>query len=257
MIATEKLQDIVRDHREVVDTSGSKIGKVGQLYLDDQTGNPEWVTVMTGLFGMSESFVPIREATLEDDHVRVPYSKDMVKDAPRIDADAHLDERQEDELYEYYHLEGMTGERTDMRRDTDMREGSDMRRDTDDAMTRSEEELRVGKERHTTGHAHLRKYVVTENVQTTVPVSHEEVRVVHEPITDENVDEALSGPDITESEHDVTLHAETPVVEKTTKPVERVRLEKEEVTEQEPVNETVRKEKIESDVDDKRRDRGM
>ena len=251
MIATEKLQDIVRDHREVVDTTGSKIGKVGQLYLDDQTGDPEWVTVMTGLFGMSESFVPVREATLEDDHLRVPYSKDMVKDAPRIDAEAHLDERQEDELYEYYHLEETTGERTDMR------ERSDMRSDTDDAMTRSEEQLNVGKERHTTGHAHLRKYVVTENVQTTVPVSHEEVRVVHEPITDENVDEALSGPDITESEHDVTLHAETPVVEKTTKPVERVRLEKDEVTEQEQVNETVRKEKIESDVDDTRRDRGM
>ncbi|WP_193509167.1 PRC and DUF2382 domain-containing protein [Cryobacterium sp. BB736] len=255
MIATEKLQTIVRDHGEVVDTSGNKIGKVGQLYLDDQTGDPEWVTVMTGLFGMSESFVPIRDATLEGDHVRVPYDKDMVKDAPRIDADAHLDERQEDELYNYYHLEGTTGDRTDMR--SDMQERSDVRGKTDDAMTRSEEELRVGKERHATGHAHLRKYVVTENVQTTVPVSHEEVRVVREPITDENIDEALSGPDITESEHEVTLHAETPVVEKTTKPVERVRLEKDEVTEQEQVNETVRKEKIESDVDDTRRDRGM
>ena len=264
MIHTEEIQRLMEQKVEVVDPSGSKIGKVGQVYLDDKTGKPEWVTVMTGLWGKSESFIPLRDAILEGDRLKVTFDKDTVKDAPRIDADSHLDETEEDRLYEYYHLSDAdyadtrdytgtdtrdytdTGTRdfTDTR-GTDYREGS-----TDDAMTRSEEQVRVGKERHATGHAHLRKYVVTENVQATVPVSHEEVRVVREPITDENVDEALRGPDISEAEHEVTLHAETPVVEKKTTPVERVRLETDTVTEEEAVNEQVRKEKIETDVDD-------
>ena len=117
-------------------------------------------------------------------------------------------------------------------------------------MTRSEERLRVGTENVQTGRARLRKYVVTENVTTTVPVSHEEVRLEREPITDANRDAALSGADITEEEHEVTLHAERPVVAKETVPVERVRLSTETVTEEHQVNEQVRKEQIdEPDVD--------
>jgi uncharacterized protein (TIGR02271 family) len=121
---------------------------------------------------------------------------------------------------------------------------------TDDAMTRSEERLRVGTENVPTGQARLRKYVVTENVSTTVPVSHEEVRLEREPITEANRDAALSGADITEEEHELTLHAERPVVAKETVPVERVRLSTETVTEEQQVNEQVRKEQIdEPDVD--------
>jgi uncharacterized protein (TIGR02271 family) len=251
MIHTEEVQRLMEQKVEVVDPSGTKIGKVGQVYLDDKTGKPEWVTVMTGLWGTSESFVPIRDAILEGTRLKVTFDKDMVKDAPRIDADRHLDEAEEDRLYEYYHLSETDYGQADTR-DYASPGGTDYRenRSTDDAMTRSEEQVRVGKEQHTTGHAHLKKFVVTENVQTTVPVSHEEVRVVREPITDENVDEALRGPDISEAEHDVTLHAETPVVEKKAVPVERVRLEKDTVTEQETVNEQVRKEKIDTDMDD-------
>jgi stress response protein YsnF len=81
---------------------------------------------------------------------------------------------------------------------------------TDDAMTRSEEQLRVGTETVEGGRARLRKYVVTENVSTTVPVSHEEVRVEREPITDANRDAALSGEPISEEEHEVALRAERP-----------------------------------------------
>ena len=93
-------------------------------------------------------------------------------------------------------------------------------------MTRSEEELRRRHERRETGRARLRKYVVTENVEQTVPVQREEVRVEREPITDANRDAALDGPEITEEEHEVTLHTEEPVVEKRTVPKERVRLDK-------------------------------
>ena len=112
-------------------------------------------------------------------------------------------------------------------------------------MTRSEEQLRVGTETVEAGRARLRKYVVTENVSTTVPVSHEEVRVEREPITGANRDAALSGEPISEEEHEVTLRAERPVVAKEAVPVERVRLTTETVTEDAAVNETVRKEQIE------------
>ena len=120
---------------------------------------------------------------------------------------------------------------------------------TDDAMTRSEEELRVGKAAQERGRARLRKYIVTEDVQTTVPVQREEVRVEREPITDANVDQAVDGPDITEEEHEVTLHTEEPVVEKRTVPKERVRLEKDVHTDHETVGDEVRRERIEAEDD--------
>jgi len=115
---------------------------------------------------------------------------------------------------------------------------------TDDAMTRSEEQLHVGTEKVEAGRARLRKYVVTENVTQTVPVSHEEVRLEREPVTDANRGAAVSGSDISEDEHEVTLRAERPVVNKETVPVERVRLGTETVTEDHEVSETLRKEQI-------------
>ena len=120
---------------------------------------------------------------------------------------------------------------------------------TDNAMTRSEEQLRVGTQRVEAGRARLRKYVVEEQVSTTVPVSHEEVRIEREPITDANVGNATEGPAISEEEHEVVLHEEVPVVQKEAVPVERVRLNTETVTEQQTVSEEVRKEQIDTDTD--------
>ncbi|HEX8632080.1 MAG TPA: PRC-barrel domain-containing protein, partial [Catenuloplanes sp.] len=84
---------------DVYDSDGSKIGTAGQVYLDDQTGSPEWVSVRTGLFGTKESFVPLSRATLSGDRIEVPFDKARVKDAPRIDADGDLSPAEEDELY--------------------------------------------------------------------------------------------------------------------------------------------------------------
>jgi hypothetical protein len=86
----------------VRDSSGDRIGKVGQVYLDDTTGMPEWVTVKTGLFGTRESFVPLAAAHVDGDELVVDVSKDRVSDAPQIDEDGHLSEEQEAELYRYY-----------------------------------------------------------------------------------------------------------------------------------------------------------
>ena len=121
---------------------------------------------------------------------------------------------------------------------------------TDDAMTRSEERLRVGTDRVEAGRARLRKYVVTDQQTVTVPVTHEEVRVEREPITDANRGDALDGPVLSEEEHEVVLTEERPVVEKETVPVERVRLSKDAVTEDREVTEDVRHEEIATDGDD-------
>ena len=120
---------------------------------------------------------------------------------------------------------------------------------TDSAMTRSEEQLRVGTQTREAGRARLRKHVVTEHQQVTVPVSHEEVTLEREPITEANAGQALDGPEISEDEHEVVLHEERPVVEKDVVAKERVRLSAEERTDEETVSEDLRKERIETDGD--------
>jgi uncharacterized protein (TIGR02271 family) len=214
-------------------------------------------------------------------------TKSQVKDAPKIDTDGHLSPQEEQELYRYYGMGGDgqttgrqttdttqsttgmagTGTQGTETRGTESRgmesQGAGTRGTdtdargtvghdtsgptTDNAMTRSEEQLHVGTRSEEVGRARLRKYVVNENVTETVPVSHEEVRVEREPITDANVGNAMDGPAISEEEHEVTLHAERPVVEKEAVPVERVRLDTQTVADQETVTENVRKEQIEVD----------
>jgi uncharacterized protein (TIGR02271 family) len=239
-------------------SDGEKIGKVGQVYLDDQTGQPAWVTVNTGLFGMNESFVPLADASYSGDRLTVPYGKSKVKDAPNVAADGHLSPDEERQLYSYYgvgyddgYSDTTTSGYTDTSRTTDTADvGYDTSGPTtDDAMTLSEERVEVGTQKREAGRARLRKYVVTENVQQTVPVSREEVVIEREPITDANRDEATSGPDISEEEHEVVLHEETPVVQKTVEPVERVRMDTRETTTEQTVSEEVRKERVETDGD--------
>ncbi|MEU9631809.1 YsnF/AvaK domain-containing protein [Streptomyces luteogriseus] len=250
MITREQIATVL-DH-PVHDARGDKIGDASHVFFDDVTGEPEWVSVKTGLFGTSESFVPIHDAALVEDHLEVPYAKDKVKDAPNVDIDAggHLSEQEEQRLYQYYGIDWDAAWQ-DPRTGTGQMPGTTGTADAadaaDDSMTRSEEEMHVGVERREAGRARLRKYVVTEEQQYTVPVRHEEVRVEREPITDTNRDRAMAGPDITEAEHDVTLYEEQPVVETRAVPKERVRLTTEEVTEEETVTGEVRKERIETE----------
>src|SRR4051794_20762999 len=265
--------------RTLVDRDGDKIGKIEDIYLDRSSGEPEWVAVKTGLFGSNVSFVPIHGASPTGDDVRVSHEKDLVKDAPNVNADGELSPEEERRLYQHYgrsdydewndtsedRTEGFLGrddrdrfDDGDRDREGDLDREGDARgtvgRDTsgpttDDAMTRSEEELAVGTQRRETGRARLRKWVETENVERTVPVQREEVRVEREPITEANRGAALDGPEISEEEHEVTLHTEEPVVEKRTVPKERVRLDKDVQTGEETVSEDVRRERIEAEGD--------
>ena len=88
--------------QDVHDPSGSKIGSVSGVYLDDDTGAPEWVTVRTGLLAAKESFIPLRGARLTPDGLQVQVHEDAVRGAPSVDADRHLSPAGEEELYRYY-----------------------------------------------------------------------------------------------------------------------------------------------------------
>jgi uncharacterized protein (TIGR02271 family) len=250
---------------DLLDRDGDKIGKIEEIYLDTDTGGPEWALVNTGLFGTKSTFVPIRDASRDSDGIHVPFEKSHVKDAPGIDPDGQLSQQEESVLYRHYELDygdSSSGSGLDERgagegrpvRTPSAGEGGERSDLGDaDAMTRSEEELRAGTAERETGRVRLRKYVETEDVQESVPVSRETARVEREPITDANVDQAMEGPEISEAEHEVVLHEEEPVAEKRVVPKERVRVEKDTETDEEQVSGTVRKERIE--VDDSGRDR--
>lgn len=111
-------------------------------------------------------------------------------------------------------------------------------------LTRSEEQLQVSTQRVASGRARLEKVVVTEEQTITVSVSHDEVRLVREPIPDGTaLDDLPTGDGVAE----IILTEERIVVTKVIVPVERVRLDTETVTEQRDVTDTVRKEQIELD----------
>jgi uncharacterized protein (TIGR02271 family) len=241
--------------RDLLGSDGEKIGSVKEIYQDERTGKPEWALVTSGLFGTRSHFVPLAGAEPSGEDVRVQVSKDQVKDAPSIDGDGQLSEQEERQLFEHYGVpyteEGSVTAEGAPNGDADSRSnGHDTSGpNTDNAMTRSEEELLIGKAQQQTGRVRLRKHVVTEQVQTTVPVQREEVRVEREPITDANREQAVDGPEISDEEHEVVLHEEVPVVEKQTVPKERVSLQKDTLTEDREVSEEVRKERIEIEGD--------
>jgi uncharacterized protein (TIGR02271 family) len=259
MIPTQQA-GLLMDSGEVVGTNGDTIGKVGTVYVDDADGHLTWVTVKTGWFGGNESFVPLDDATLQGSTVTVPYDKDKVKNAPHHAVDAELSPEEEEELYAYYGVGGQTAGfagttvpgdlETTGYADTDTEVVPDRAATTtgtaDGFITRSEEQLHVGTRKVETGRARLKKYVVTEQQTVTVPVSHEEVTLVREPIAAGAVTDAVIGDDAIE----VVLTEDRVVVDKEAVAVERVSLGTEVVTEQQQVTEAVRKEQIELDTTD-------
>lgn len=316
MITREQIPKVMG--HAVHDAQGKKIGEAAHLYLDDATGDVEWVAVKTGFFGNNETFVPTRAARLVEDHLEVPYDKDQVKGAPNVDVDSggHLSASEEQNLYRYYGMEartggavgrsqganGQSGGTGDVKAgaaagaagtagvaagaagrhtrtadsgapSTDkaaaaragapvastgkstpaMASGAPQRLAADgldpegESMIRSEEEMHVKVERETIGQARLHKVVDVEEVEQTVPIRHEEVQLVREPI-DPHSAAGRTGNGISEAEQIVTLHEDKAVIETEVVPKERVRMRVEEHVEQKTVHGRVRKERIETDT---------
>ncbi|NEM08913.1 PRC-barrel domain-containing protein, partial [Geodermatophilus normandii] len=102
MINDQQISDVIGS--TAVGPDG-KHGSVGEVFLDDETGRPEWATVRTGLFGTKEAFVPLADATVSGGELHLPYDKAKVKGAPHVDVSSgHLSPQEEQELYRYYGL---------------------------------------------------------------------------------------------------------------------------------------------------------
>ncbi len=277
----DRLQDA-----NVYDTNGDKVGSVGQVYLDDATNEPTFVTVKTGLFGMKETFVPLNQASQAQDGLTVPFDKDFIKDAPNVDADGSLTPEEEQRIYEYYSLDYTAGrgnrdrdglddgrEHDAQRRDAstqtghaagiaggagvgesrDYAEGTvagDRGVDRDDAsVVVRDEHLDVHTERQATGEYRLRKHTYQDTETIEVPVEREEVVVERTPV-DPNSAEARAA-DRGDDEVRVTTHEDVPVVDKNVT-AEKVSLDKTAVQDTETVTETVKHEDVDIDRDVKR-----
>jgi uncharacterized protein (TIGR02271 family) len=252
--------------KTVYDRAGDKIGTVEDFYLDNETGEPEWLGVGSGIFRTKHILVPVQGYSESGDGITVPYEKDHVKDAPNIDMD-EISEERERELYEFYGIRqlgfrdpnetydpsqyrpataaGMDRTDTDTARyetgrTADMGRFEGKTTDADASLVRNEEELKVGTRAVEAGRARLRKWVETESVSTDVPVRRETARVVREP-----VDRATTGAEIGEREVEMKLMREEPVVEKQTVARERVSLERQVEDSTERVEDTLSKERVE------------
>lgn len=222
----EQLQGL--EGAPVYDEAGDQIGKVEEIYVDTGSAQPEWIGLGTGFFGTKRVLVPVQGTEVQGDGVSVPYAKDHVKGSPDIDDDA-ISPETERELHVYYGLAG---------------DGVQAPPSDDQAVTRHEEELAVGKQQVEAGHARLRKWVETEPVAMDVELRRETAHVTREP-----VDEPVTDAEVGEQEVDVPLRGERPVVQKQTVAKERVGIETDVTTDRQTIEDEVRKERVDVEGD--------
>ncbi len=230
---------------DVYSSDGEKIGSVEEIFVDEETNQPEWIGLGTGFLGTKRTLVPVQGAERREDGFYVPYSKDQVKETPEIDSD-EISQETEAGLYSHYGL-GYSERRSE----TGLPEGSPPTGGTaigEEDVVRTEEELRVGKRETEAGRARLRKWVETEPVETDVELRRETARVTREP-----VDQPVSGAEIGEQDVDVALRQEEAVVQKEAVAKERIGLEKDVETERETVSDEVRKERVDIEGDVEKR----
>ncbi|XKH52248.1 PRC and DUF2382 domain-containing protein [Citricoccus nitrophenolicus] len=273
----------------VFGNDGDKIGTIGQVYLDDQNNQPTFVTVKTGLFGMKETFIPVSEATRNQDGLQVPFDKAFVKDAPNIDADGSLSPEEEQRLYEYYSMDyqgtGGAGDRPDAAPGTDRdaglaaasgtaatgvgglgtqrggadRTAADLDRDVNTdgnvpGVAGHDRETVVARDEHlNVGTERRESGHVRLRKHTYTDTETVEVPVSREEVVVEREPIDPSSPEALRDGRDedvvVTTHEEVPVVDKTAT-AEKVTVDKNTVRDTERVSGTVQHEDVEVDGDD-------
>jgi uncharacterized protein (TIGR02271 family) len=228
---------------DVYSTDGDKVGVVDQVYVDKDTQHPEWLGIGTGFLRTQRALVPVQGAQIQnEDTVVVSYSKQQIKDSPTMGkTGSELSQGDEAKLYSHYGLKY-----SERRSDSGLPEGSpgqsSRRKKGQEAMTRHEEELKVGRRATETGRLRLHKWVETEPVEADVELRQEKATVRREP-----VNRPASGADMGDQDIEVALRGEEPVVQKETVAKERVTAEKDVDTRREKVADTVRKERVEAE----------
>src|SRR4051794_9161303 len=201
--------------KTVLDRDGEKVGTLGAIYLDNDD-RPAYAGVRTGLFRRNESIVPLHGAQEVGGDVQVPYALDGIQSAPNVDPDVALSDDEQDRLHEHYGAVQSSEPAAEVQSPEPAAEvqspepaaevqspepaaevqspepaaevqspepAAEVQNSEPAAeVTRSEEqvEFRAG-EPKPRERVRLKKYTVTEQVEKTVPVRREEVRVEHDP----------------------------------------------------------------------------
>jgi uncharacterized protein (TIGR02271 family) len=255
--------------RELVDRMGHLVGRIEALFTDD-IARIEWAEVRVGLCSTRRFMVPMAQARPLGERLRVPFDKERIVRSPRHELDGAAGQATEPRLLRHYGEEPSTVP-VERAPESGVAHGSDTeaaaaakeppsnesvqvgRQERDSttvgAMTRSEEELRIRTVRRVRGRVRVCKYVVTEEVQYTIPLRREEIRIENMPIGDEDIAPGAGGSAALSGEHEIVLHEEVPVVDKRVVPRERVRVSKEAQIEEAQVTEELRRERIEAEGD--------
>jgi uncharacterized protein (TIGR02271 family) len=230
------------------DAEGGKLGTVEHFFVDDRTGAPSWVAVTTGMFGTRTSLVPVQSASLTEGRLVLPVTKDAIRSAPEVGDGGHLSPADEARLRTHYGLGGLeaAGAAPADEQPSGRHAAPSAASAAEGGMVRSEEQLRVGTERVAATRVRIVKYVVTEEVQITVPIRREEIRVEEVPVdtVDEPGDSLVPATDGGSLPGEIVLHTERPVVSVEVVPTERVRVRTEVVHGQETVSGQVQREQI-------------
>jgi uncharacterized protein (TIGR02271 family) len=232
----------------VYDNAGSKIGKVDDLFLDEND-SPEYIGVKMGLLGTSSTLIPMDVATVDESGgtITVSTDKETAKNGPSFDDDREITPEYENEVRSYYGLGGAQAQSTGSY-DTYEEPRSDVTHDDELRVQRSEEELRAGTREREAGSVKVRKRVRTDRERIEVPVKHEEVTVERVPVSGEATEAQIG-----EDEVSVPVTEEEVVVDKRAVAKEEVRLRKDVVEGTEVVEEDVRREEIDVEDDTSRR----
>lgn len=226
-VTVDELREI--RNAPVYTADGEQFGHVGEIWYDEDTREARYLKVGRGALGLRAVCVPVQGGTVRDDGFQLPYGREQLEESPEFGEDEEWTEEREREFSSYYAETGNRREREVP--------------DADAALTRSEEEMNVGKRDVEAGQVRLRKYVETEPVEMDVELRRETARVTREPI-----DEPVRGADFGDDEVEVPLRSEEAVVEKQAVAKERIGIEKDVESERRTIADEVRKERI--DVDD-------
>jgi uncharacterized protein (TIGR02271 family) len=229
---------------EVYDRNGEKIGKVDDLFVDEND-RAEYLGVKMGFLGLEgTSLIPweLTRVNEQGHRIEVSVDKAQVKEGPSFNDDEDITPEYEHEVRSYYGVGDSSQESAEL---ADRGAYGDYYGDEDELrVQRTEEELRVGTREREAGALKVRKRVRTDREQISVPTRHEEVSVERVPVEGREASEAEIGED----EVVMPVTEEEVVVEKRPVVKEELRIRKDVVEDEEVVEEDVRKEEV--DVED-------
>lgn len=233
---------------EVLDSSGTPVGRISTVYVDPDTQRPQWGLLDSGLGG-KHTFVPLVGAKSSGSGISLPYEREVIRKAGGIEPETldQLSMEEEEALAKHYGL-GYDTTESSTGVVSDAPASAPVEADSQTSMTRSEEEMKVAVTRRPSELVRLKKTVTTEKVSQSVTLQKEELQVERVAITAQNADQVEPG-EIAEEEYEVTLMQEEPVVTTKVVPVERVTVRKDSHTEEQTVSAELRREQISVDRD--------